>query len=331
MARRGFTLIELLVVIAIIAIMVGLLLPAVQRIREAASRIRCANNLKQLSLAAHGYNDSNGMLPPGATASPTFTSVQVLLLPYIEQGSRYNKFDQTLNINLPPNYSVRVQDIPTYICSSDPSLGKFPDFSPIPGVTPEPTGRNNYYGNAGAHAWWKDRNGSFIKPVGLAGLFGNDSRVRFGDITDGLSNTVLFAEVKRGGYPSNDNSDVVRVLPASWNTPGTNPGTNPNNLKPPKACSILANRFNLVGLQYYRGSALSALYTHTLAPNSPDRDCAILIAEDQFHLAARSYHTGGLNVTLADGSVRFITDTIQFSTWQALGTRSGGEPVGPTD
>src|ERR1700754_649154 len=96
-ARLGFTLIELLVVIAIIAILIGLLLPAVQRVREAASRVKCQNNLKQIGVAAHNYHTSNSRFPPGATATPSQMSVQGVLLPYVEQSSTYDLFDLTVS------------------------------------------------------------------------------------------------------------------------------------------------------------------------------------------------------------------------------------------
>ena len=329
--RRAFTLVELLVVIAIIAVLVGMLLPAVQKVRESAARLRCANNLKQMGLAAHGYNDCSGSLPPGATIGPAFASTQVLLLPFLEQGARYARFDQMSNISLTTNYQVRIQDIPTLICPSDTSVGLSPDPSPPLGATQQPTGRCNYFGNAGAHGWWKDSSGSIVKPLTLTGIFGSDSHVRFGDVLDGLSNTALFAEIRRGAFPSDDSQDVVEIPLPVWNTPGTTQATNPNNVKPPVACNSNANGFNLVGLQYYRGTSVSALYTHTLPPNALERDCAVFPVLDQFHLASRSCHSGGVNVVFVDGSVHFVSDSILFSAWQALGTRSGGEVISPLE
>ena len=135
----------------------------------------------------------------------------------------------------------------------------------------------------------------------------------------------MFAEILRGAFPGNDVRDVVRVPAPLWNTPGTNVATNPHNLVRPSVCDNPGQVSNTVGLQYYNGSAYFALYTHTILPNYAKRDCIIFPTFDQIHLGARSQHGGGVNVALADGSVRFVRDTIEFATWQALGTRAGGE------
>jgi prepilin-type N-terminal cleavage/methylation domain-containing protein/prepilin-type processing-associated H-X9-DG protein len=334
MSRRAFTLIELLVVIAIIAVLIGLLLPAVQKVREAANRMKCSNNLKQIGLAAHHYHDSFDRLPPGARAAPSLASAQVFLLPYLEQAAKYRQFDLAQNVvTSPTNHAARTQDVSTYLCPSDPSAGAWLDRNPPPGVVPGTSGRSNYYGNVGAHGWWQDARGAAVKPGELAGVFGHETRTRLQDIGDGTSHTALFAEVKRGAAPNRDHLDVTLLPPSSWNTPGTNQATNPNNRAPlpatfVAACNQAAATDNVTGLQYYRGAPHTALYTHTLPPNYTGRDCMIQVGGDQFHLAARSYHPGGVNVALADGSVRFVISSVPFDTWKALGTRSGGEVLG---
>src|SRR5262249_48473379 len=148
------TLIELLVVIAIIAVLIGLLLPAVQKVREAANRLRCTNNLKQLGLAAQGYHDVNNAFPVGMTLPPPSASALAYLLPFVEQQARFQQFDfsKDLTTNV-ANSTGRVGDISVFLCPSDPSAAVFPDPMPPAGQLAAPQGRSNYFGNLGTNAW----------------------------------------------------------------------------------------------------------------------------------------------------------------------------------
>jgi prepilin-type N-terminal cleavage/methylation domain-containing protein/prepilin-type processing-associated H-X9-DG protein len=322
-SRRAFTLIELLVVITVILILIGLLLPAVQSAREAARRIKCVNNLKQLGLASHNFHQANSSLPPGASLAPGQASSLILMSAYLEQSVIYNAFNFLSDVSTSPaNFTARTVNIDTFVCPSDPSSGSYTDpFRPAVGM-----GVSNYFGNLGTSGWVYDQYNGQVKNSTYSGVFSYGSSTRLGDITDGTSNTALFAEIRRGARPRDDMLDATILLPPAWG-PGT-ASTNPSNLKPPPACNtMLTQTYNFTGLQYQRGFVLTALYTHTVPPNSKGRDCIINLTFDQAHVASRSDHPGGVNVAMADGSVRFIGDRIQMQVWRSLGTRAGSEII----
>lgn len=326
--RHAFTLIELLVVMAIIGVLIGLLLPAVQAARESARRMQCVNNLKQLALGAHNFESANGSFPPGTSPGPSLASARVFLLPFLEEGNRYNRFDLAANVSdSSTNLTARNQDVAMFLCPSDTSTGRWVDPPLVAGDPPVESGRSNYYGNLGTHAWGFNQSPNYTKDARYAGVFAYVSATRLADITDGSSNTVIFAEVKRGAFPNKSEIDIVVVQPNLWGT--GNPTTNVNNLTPPAVCNKLPGyrEINYTGLQYQRGAFASIFYTHTAVPNSKKRDCVVFPTLDQGHLASRSYHPGGVNVAFCDGSVRFIKESIYLDVWKALGTRAGGETI----
>jgi prepilin-type N-terminal cleavage/methylation domain-containing protein/prepilin-type processing-associated H-X9-DG protein len=345
MKRKGFTLIELLVVIAIIAILIGLLLPAVQKVRAAAQRSQCQNNLKQIGLACHNYESTNKTFPPGAgplnLANDTErASVQAVILPYVEEANLYNlfKFDRDIHQD-PVNATAREQQVPFYVCPSDPSTGQYTEGG-------NPTGKSNYFGNLGATAYV---NTSLTNPV-VGGIFFYDVKmssvptgtglvsgkaIRVTDVKDGTSNTAMFSEVKRGnGVGASPVDYIVDPWDAYYFT--FNPANDSNQAN---GCGLYANNvgkkksLRYTGLQYYRYLITTSLYTHTATPNSDSlSDCIDLNQRGDdtgaffaAHVDARSFHAGGVNVCFADGSVRFVSDSIALPTWQALGTRAGGE------
>ncbi len=348
--RRGFTLIELLVVIAIIAVLVGLLLPAVQKVREAANRSKCTNNLRQIVLAAHNYQSTNGYLPPGQGPFPrtgvlaegehgSRASILALILQYVEQSNKYNQFNFEWDVHsastkdpvtgVPYNQLARHQDVATYLCPSDSAtmVCNFGDGA---------MGRSNYFGSIGATANTRDTNlaraGIFNVALDNGGTIQNNpnfgnvrSRIKLTDITDGTSNTAMFAEIKRSdlAYNATGTWDALTVMIAQSNTF--------NQLDPTNVaqCASYAAAFTVLrytGQQYHRNLPITNVYTHTVPPNYKGFDCGA----DNFymaHLAARSYHSGGVNVAFADGSVRFVRDSISLPTWMKVGTRGAGEVV----
>src|SRR5262249_11275682 len=149
-----------------------------------------------------------------------------------------------------------------------------------------------------------------------------NSLVRFADITDGTSSTAMFAEVKRG---TNDGTlDRLSVTSVPYNTVW-DPGQPASDRTPPAACDSPTSFFDYTGLQDYRGLLWTAFAPHTGPPNYQGRDCVRSVGLDRGHLAARSYHTGGVNVLRCDGSVSFVRDSVALSAWRAFGTRSGNE------
>ena len=343
-SRSAFTLIELLVVIAIIAILIGLLRPAVQKVREAAARMKCSNNLKQIGLACHNYESVFGVLPAyqhtkvfGTATRTSNASTLAMLLPYVEQANKLNGFHPDLNYDVnsdaridasitPATFNqnlARLQDVPIYICPSDGSNNNF--FS---------AGRNNYHASQGASSNTREVGaaaGVFSAPFPVGSTMVGVTVI---GITDGSSNTVMYSEKMRATQDWNaaagifDNTTLMRASTLPNNFDGRGIATCMTG-------SPFAGRLTYTGHQYYRALNFLQTFTHTLPPNWNRKvasgiqryNCGDQSNLNNAHMSASSYHTGGVVCGMGDGSVRFVSDNVDFPTWQAVGTRNGGEAL----
>ncbi|MFO0901864.1 MAG: DUF1559 domain-containing protein [Pirellulales bacterium] len=303
--RAGFTLVELLVVIAIIGILVALLLPAVQAAREAARRMQCSNNLKQLALAVHNYHDTYNSFP---YAYQQNVSLHARLLPYMEQSNVAALITYDLPWNDPANAVALNTKVAAFVCPSD--VNRLPTNL---GAT------NNYYGNIGTTILYRapstnPSNSNYGFPP-HNGAFSDGLAVRFADILDGTSNTALFSEKNRG-----DGSNGISSPESDTYQPGTYPATADQAMADCLAVNtadLSKQGYSNVGAPWIQPYHSTSVYYHTLPPNT--RSC--MYPPGRIATTAGSRHPGGVELAMCDGSVRFISKTINLQTWRALGSR----------
>lgn len=370
--HSGFTLVELLVVIAIIGILVGLLLPAVQAAREAARRMQCSNNLKQLGLAFHNFENAHRQLPTSlrppsnVSGSGEQSRVSVLtdLLPYLEQNNIYQAYNKTINWNQGTNIPLSQTRIPSFICPSSPDGGALDtappaasgvfvpgiasatDYSPIfgiaPGVFTATLGLSSapeQYRDpaevfAGVNPPYTYVRGMFPKNATINSATGLQTNKGYtiGNVTDGLSNTLAIAEssgrpfvyVKRkklaGGNALTDtdaaSANTDRLNSGGWSRPASDlilfGATNdPQGVLGGTVAFNSTNGHNIRGITYTAQGIAQTILGLPIATHGTG--------------APFSFHTGGANITRGDGSVHFLSESIDLRTFISLATPAGGE------
>lgn len=324
---RGFTLVELLVVIAIIGILVGLLLPAVQSAREAARRMSCQNNLKQIALSMHNYESTFRCLPPSWTQPSGISSgwsAQTRILPFMEQAAIADNIDysaaySTVTIATPDGpVPISAFRVPAYLCPSEPNdqtrvSGGVETYVPISyGVSSGP---------------WHVYNP--VTRSGGLGVFAPERYPRFRDCTDGTSNTLLLGEVKT--Y-----TPYYRDVATA--------GSLPMPTLPADICPLGGDfKTNSGHTEWVDGRAHQTAFTTTFGPNTKvlctvsgteydvdwtnSREGVSTTAQTYAAVTTRSFHPGGVESANVDGSVNFVSETIDLQIWQAMSTKNGGEVI----
>jgi prepilin-type N-terminal cleavage/methylation domain-containing protein/prepilin-type processing-associated H-X9-DG protein len=351
---RGFTLIELLVVIAIIAVLIALLLPAVQAAREAARRAQCVNNMKQIGLALHNYHQTNDCFPPGCLTSRNAVgttrvngdfSAHARLLPNLEQQALYNSANFSISVKSDGtgalmNSTVSITRLNAFLCPSNSAPG-------WPSTQPAPVGNflapgNNYFASCGATIEW-----AFVKAGGPPnGIFELDGPpIGIAAIRDGTSNTIAFGEWRTGSGSQGQvtiPTDVIFLGSGPAGTSRTNAGT--ENMPALNALGFQAwltsctqaaattrSSFTpVLGEAWAYGLVAYTMGTTLLAPNPKYTNCSAggantFDAAGMFNMS--SYHSGGANILMCDGSVKFLKDSTSNPVVWALGTRAQNEII----
>ena len=297
--RKGFTLVELLVVIAIIGMLIALLLPAVQAAREAGRRAQCTNHLKQIGLALQNYHSTFKVFPVARNPWPMVHSAVSRLLPYCEEANVQNLVDYKTPLTSVANIAASKFPIAMFVCPSDPAAGK---------VAGMDDAGCNYVAN----------NGSGTVAYGLIGsgdgLF-TQMNLGFHSLLDGSSKTAAFSESLLGrGTPSTPPDPRLDVLELSGGIDTT-----------PSACDAGSGTWSgKRGGKWIDGHYGNTLYNHFYTPNPKNWDCGNG-SHNKGLSTARSHHPGGVNLLLCDGSVQFISDSVELAIWRALSTREAGE------
>jgi prepilin-type N-terminal cleavage/methylation domain-containing protein/prepilin-type processing-associated H-X9-DG protein len=354
MERRGFTLIELLVVIAIIAVLIALLLPAVQAAREAARRSQCVNNLKQIGLALHNYHSTHDVFPMGASNYQPVTTVNwdiwsahSMLLNYLEQQVVYNAINFMVGTNVGVGFYMNststVTKINVFICPSDPYAGTGSTaIVATSGNSHQPASNDCSYvaciGTTTLEPYYSQPLGTWSQQ-GSTGLFWYYTCYGIRNVTDGTSNTIAFSEGLVGGPTATSGyrgTAVVGVGGSAANLYDAwqNPAAIANGLAACNSKFLSGSGLNQWrGLYWEEGSNGMTWFNTIVTPNSQQYTWSACRSDgggwpDWSTFAnASSNHPGGVNALFADGSVKFIKNSIAQNTWWSLGTKANGEVI----
>jgi prepilin-type N-terminal cleavage/methylation domain-containing protein/prepilin-type processing-associated H-X9-DG protein len=358
MRRRGFTLIELLVVIAIIAVLIALLLPAVQAAREAGRRIQCNNNLKQIGLAIHNYHQVHNVFPLGSS-SGLWTDIMTynvkqnfgplaLSLGFMELTSLYNALnfnwgceDATTILCYQINSTGTNAQIKSFVCPSDPNAG-MPDHNAT-------TNTNNYYACVGTSTWWGTLgNGPPVPSLAVAtinmpstGMFTWQTSYGLQSCTDGSSNTIAFSEAAVGNQSQQPRQRLIGLqsvgIPlTSMVLDGWSAANQANTLAAIQLCNTAyqsgaTGNIDLQrGEEWAHGCMAMNMFNTIVPPNAYNQTwthCGLNASCRAVFSNADSWHSGGVNTLMSDGSVRFVKNSVNQTVWCALGTRGNGEVI----
>ncbi len=346
-SKLGFTLIELIVVVGVISTLVSLLLPAVQQARESARRLQCRNNLKQIGLALANYESQHRVFPqmcfqsngknPSAAALITgwqgFSALS-MLLPNLDQAALYQQIDfNLLAMSQAPNSQLKNTEIAAFRCPTDQ-----------PGSTVRGAGNNYVVSGGPSLIMISQRPGQTmvgqIAPHEQIGMFNIRRTIRSRDLLDGSSQTIALSEAILGdGSPSGlgpmaqySMGDVITGAPFPSGFPNTFASTEQLSDYAQNCRSSTNRHYSTSHREWINGMPGQTAFNTLNPPNSPHPDCHECANCDWYDSrgvwSARSHHTGGVNVLMADGAVRFVSDSVDTLTWQRLGSISDGHPVG---